>query len=100
MTARDEIMSLLRDKLDYLRREYGVSRIGLFGSFAKGTGSLDSDVDLVVEFTKPIGLRFVELAERLEQIVGRKTDILTPAGIAGIRNKEIAENIKRTLVYV
>ena len=68
-----------------LKADYGVSRLAIFGSVARDTASEDSDVDLIAEFTGPIGLRFVEFAERLDSILGVKADVLTPAGVCGIR---------------
>ena len=100
MLTRDDIISMLRERLPYLNSEFGVKRIGLFGSFSDGEPDEKSDVDIIAEFEKPIGLKFIELSEYLEQLFGRKTDVLTPAGIEGIRNKEIAKEIERTIVYV
>ncbi len=100
MLTKDEIMKTLKKELPYLRDIFGVKRIGLFGSSAKGIQREDSDVDLVVEFEKPIGLKFMELSEHIEDILGRKVDILTPAGIKSIRIKKVAEDIKKSIVYV
>ena len=77
-----------------------MSRIGVFGSFAKGDFAETSDVDLVIEFDQPIGLRFSELVEQLEQLLGRKVDVLTPAGINGIRVKRVARDIAENVIYV
>ncbi len=98
--TREKIIGILRKELPYFISEYGVKRIGLFGSYAKGTPTKASDVDILVEFEKPIGLKFVEFAEYIERILGSKTDILTPAGIDGIRIKKVAESIKDSIVYV
>ncbi|OHB76491.1 MAG: nucleotidyltransferase [Planctomycetes bacterium RBG_16_55_9] len=98
--TKEQVIGILRRELPYLIHEYGVSRIGLFGSYAKGTQAEDSDVDVVVEFDRPIGLRFVEFGEYLEKHLGKKTDILTPAGIKGIRLGNIAESIRKDIVYV
>ena len=100
MLTRDDIINMLREKLPYLNSEFGVKRIGLFGSFSDGEPDEESDVDIIAEFEKPIGLRFIEFTEYLEHLLGRKTDVLTLAGIEGIRNKEIAKEIERTIVYV
>ncbi len=99
-TTRAQIEAILRQQRPYLAAKYGVWRIGLFGSFAHGTPNEDSDVDIVVEFAQPIGLRFVELAEYLEQLLGRKVDILTPDGIQGIRVPGVADSIRESIVYV
>ena len=100
MLTKEQIASILSKELPNLRAEFGVRRLGLFGSFAKEDADARSDVDIVAEFERPIGLRFVDFAERLEQLLGRKADVLTPTGISHIRNKRIAEEIKRTILYV
>ncbi|HEW79646.1 MAG TPA: nucleotidyltransferase [Phycisphaerales bacterium] len=100
MLTQEKVMEILRKELPYFASEYGVKRIGLFGSYAKGIQGEDSDIDILVEFAKPIGLKFVEFGEYLEKLLGRKTDILTPAGIDGIRIKKVAKNIRENIVYV
>jgi hypothetical protein len=79
---------------------YGVKRIGLFGSYAGGTPTEESDIDVVVEFDRPIGFRFVEFADYLERLLGKRVDVLTPTGIQAIRIKRIAEEIEESTVYV
>lgn len=98
--SKEDIITILKKELPYLRNFFGVKRIGLFGSFAKGIQREDSDVDIVVEFEKPIGLKFIEMADHIEKILGKKVDILTPAGIKSIRIKKVAEDIKKSIVYV
>jgi predicted nucleotidyltransferase len=70
----------------------------LFGSYAKGVPTEASDIDLVVEFERPLGFKFIELTEYLEQLLGQKVDILTPAGIQGIRSPHIAQSIGESIV--
>ena len=86
--------------MQYLAVEYGVSRIGLFGSFASQTADDDSDIDLLVEFHRPIGFRYMELVDYLEALLGREVDVLTPAGLQGIRVKRVADDINASIVYV
>jgi len=100
MLTREQAVQLLQDKQPYLAAEFGVRKIGLFGSYAKGQSDESSDVDLVVEFGRPIGFRFVELVDYLENLLGRQVDVLTPAGIQNIRNEEVARNIRQSIVYV
>ena len=100
------ILKQLRLHKDDLER-YGVKRIGLFGSFARGAQKPKSDIDLVVEFDRERfgkdfrGLfdSYFQLAEYLEKLLGRKVDILTPAGVDSIRVKEVADEIKRSVAY-
>ena len=100
MLTHEEIAKIIREEYSYLSTEYGVKRIGLFGSYAKNTPTETSDIDLVVEFDRPIGLKFIELTEYLETLLGRRVDVLTKAGIQGIRLAHIAQNIEDTIVYV
>ena len=91
---------LLRAQLPYLAQEYGVRRIGMFGSFARNQVNDHSDVDLVVEFGQPIGLRFVDLSDYLERILQRPVDLLTPSGIHSIRAPHLAADIQQSIIYV
>jgi len=98
--TRDEALRILQEKRDYLHDEFGVSKIGVFGSTAAGHSDETSDVDIVVEFDRPIGFRFVELADYLEDLLGRKVDLLTPAGIQAIRSPQVADSISAGVIYV
>jgi predicted nucleotidyltransferase len=59
-----------------------------------------SNADMIVESERPVGLRFVELADHLEELMGRDADLLTPAGIQAIRSQRVAESIRQGVVYV
>jgi predicted nucleotidyltransferase len=100
MLTKQEIEKLLRENYPRFVAEYGLKKIGLFGSFAKGAPGAVSDVDLIVEFDRPIGLKFVDFAEDLERLLGRKVDLLTKAGVEGIRIGRVAEDIAQSVVYV
>jgi predicted nucleotidyltransferase len=91
---RDEVLAKLRDLKPSLEREYGVTRLRLFGSHARDQAQDDSDVDLIVDLTRPLGLDFfgleIELAERL----GRKVDLATPDGLHRvIKDRVLAEAV-------
>lgn len=100
MQNKQDILALLNAHLPELHREFGVKTLGVFGSFAKDTADKNSDLDVLVEFECPIGLRFVEFTERLEKIVSRSVDVLTKAGVESIRQPEIAQSIRDSIVYV
>ena len=99
MESREEILDILRREIPFISQNYRVKRVGVFGSFAKNSANDQSDIDIVVEFEKPIGLKFVSLAEYLEKKLNRKIDLLTKEGINSIRNDEIAADIKRNIIY-
>ncbi len=96
----DNVIKKLKDQQSYLSKEFDLKRIGLFGSYARGTQTEKSDIDIVAEFNKPIGLKFIEFSEFIENLFEKKTDILTLDGINGIRNQNIAQSIKDTIIYV
>ncbi|HJP94694.1 MAG TPA: nucleotidyltransferase family protein [Pyrinomonadaceae bacterium] len=100
MLTRDRIIQLLQREREHLAAEFGVSKIGLFGSYAKGQANDTSDIDLLVEFERPIGFQFLDLVDYLEALLGSKVEVLTPAGIQNIRVKHVAKSISETVVYV
>ena len=54
MITERTILELLEVELPSLRREYSVTKIGLFGSYARNEQEEGSDVDLLIDFKKPI----------------------------------------------
>ena len=77
VTTKEEVMQVLRDEMPLLRERYGITRIALFGSFAQGSPREDSDVDIVVDASRPLGLKFFELSDYLASRLGRMIDLLT-----------------------
>jgi predicted nucleotidyltransferase len=78
---REDILNVLRSSRSLLDG-FGVARLSLFGSFARDEGGEDSDVDLLVEFNRPIGLfEFVRLQRELGELIGHRVDLVTPAAL-------------------
>jgi len=100
MLTWQKIVELLRAQQPYLTAEFGVDKIGLFGSYAQGQPDEASDIDLLVEFERPIGLRYMELLDYLEALLGRQVDVLTPAGVQNIRVQRVARSIADSVMYV
>ena len=100
MSYLDEIIEKLRSQYPYLSSEFGIKRIGVFGSVVKQSEREESDIDLIVEFDRPIGLQFMSLAEYMEKLFGRKVDILTKDGIRNIRVKRVSTDIEKDIIYV
>ena len=55
--------------------------MGLFGSIVRPDFTPESDIDIIVDFGQPIGIEFIELANELEKLLGRKVDLVSRAGI-------------------
>ena len=98
--TKEKITNILSDRSEYLAETYGVKKIGLFGSYAKGTYTEASDIDIIVEFETPLGFRFMEFADYLEELLGKRVDVLTVGGLQGIRIPHVAESIMESIVYV
>jgi uncharacterized protein len=96
MASYEPITNILHEKKPYLEKKYNVSRIGIFGSYARGESGADSDIDILVEFSSPIGLDFVTLADELENMLRHKVD-LVPAN--AVKPKMMA-HIREDIVYV
>ena len=79
---REDILSRLRESKRSLQAEFPLQRIALFGSYALGTQvSGKSDIDILVEVDPSIGLGFVTLANRLEQLLGTRVDLVSRRAI-------------------
>jgi uncharacterized protein len=77
MITQNDILTKLRELMPTLRNDYAVKEIGIFGSYSDNTSSEDSDIDILVEFEKPIGWKFFTLELFLENTFGRKIDLVT-----------------------
>jgi len=79
---RDKVIKTLRKHRQDLADRYGVASLALFGSVARDQARAESDVDLLVEFSRPVGLfDFIDLQQRLESILGCKVDLGTPRSL-------------------
>jgi hypothetical protein len=76
-----------------LGERFGVRNIRVFGSFARGDSRADSDIDLVVEYVPGHGgFAFVEFCEKVEDLLGRKVDVVTEKSLHPIiRDRVLAE---------
>ena len=91
-----DIQYILRTEKRQLATKYGVSRIGVFGSFAFGDFTKKSDIDVLVEFNRSIGLfQLLSLQEYLSDKLGRKVDLVPKDSL----KKYIKKDILKTTVY-
>lgn len=64
-----------------LEKKYGLSVIAVFGSYSRGEQNEESDIDILVDFDKPIGIEFIDLAGELEILLKHKVDLVSLKGI-------------------
>ncbi len=93
-------LSSIREKLELVKPDlmskYHVRTIGLFGSVVRDDFTNNSDIDIVVDFSVPIGIEFVDLAADLEALLGRNVDLVSLKGI----KPGYLEHIKAEIIYV
>lgn len=92
MSEKKKIIEILTSKIDFLKAEYSVSSIALFGSFSREEDQKESDVDILVEFSKIPGLiNFFSLQDHLSSLLGRKVDLVTSSALNPVIKDEILE---------
>jgi predicted nucleotidyltransferase len=88
-----EIKQKLQEQKILLFKEYGVRDMGLFGSLIKGGATSSSDIDILVDFSRPIDLfAFVELKNHLSELLDAHVDLVMKKGLKpGIGKQILAE---------
>ena len=76
---REDILARLRAGLPALKRQFPLHGLSLFGSVVRGEAFAESDIDVIADVDPSIGLEFVTLADKLEELTGHKID-LAPGG--------------------
>jgi len=87
-----------KKNLAHIQQTFGIKRIGIFGSFARGEQNNESDVDVLVEFKSGEATfdNFMQLAYYLEDLLKRHVDILTCDGIS----KYIRPYIEKEVIWI
>lgn len=92
---RDEVVKVLKSKRAAYKK-YGVKSLALFGSAARNRLRKRSDVDILVQFTKPTWANYIGLKFYLEDLLGREVDLVTPKGL----KPAIRPSVEKDLLYV
>ena len=90
------IKELMEEHKSEIRKRFGVRKIGLFGSWARGEETMSSDVDILVEFERPTFDNFMDLLFYLEELLDRNVDLVTTKGLSPY----ISEYVYREVVWV
>ena len=82
MADKQVILAILKKVKPSLAQKYGVKDLAIFGSYSRNEAIPGkSDIDVMVDFSKPIGLAFVDLADELEQLLQAKVDLVSRGAI-------------------
>ncbi len=96
MKPLNEIKLALNNHKEELYSEYPIQSLAIFGSYALNEQHEDSDIDIIVEFNDKIGIRFIDLADKIENIIGVKVDLVSRKGI----KDKYFQAIRTDLIYV
>jgi predicted nucleotidyltransferase len=90
----DEFRSILRSAKPQLAEQFGVRSIGIFGSWIRGEQRKDSDLDVLVDFDRPIGLfRFIRLNQQLNELLGTHVDLVAQDCLDGAVGTRIRSEV-------
>ncbi len=94
---REDILKFISDHKAEFELRFGVKKIGLFGSYARGEACEGSDIDIVVELEKPDLFHLIGIKQSIEESLGNKVDIVR---LRDNMNKALRYRIERDVVYV
>ena len=96
MRTLQQIKSTLSNHKQHLFRDYPIKTLAIFGSYSRREQNENSDLDILVEFKGKIGIRFIDLAEEIEDLVGFKVDMVSKNGM----KEKYLKAIDSELIYV
>ena len=96
MTELTSIKQILSQLKPELTQKYFVNSIGLFGSIVRDDFTDKSDVDIIVDFSKPIGIEFIDLANYIESKLSKKIDLVSKNGV----KPKYFHQIESEIIYV
>ncbi len=89
MKCKEQILKFLKNELPYLKENFKVKSIGLFGSYAREEETETSYIDMLVEFEAPGFIKFMELENYLGDKLGAKVDLVTPDALKPVIKPQI-----------
>jgi uncharacterized protein len=96
-SSRQDILSLLKNLKPEIASDYSVKSLGLFGSAARNEQTEQSDIDLLVEFSRPVGfVTFMRLENFLSGRLGKRVDLVTPDTLKPV----IRQDVLAEVIYV
>ena len=84
-----------KQKIIEICRRNVISYCAVFGSFARGDATTESDVDLLVRFSKPVGYKFFGLADELEAALGKQVDLATDKMIGPYIRESVIHDLQK-----
>jgi len=90
MINKTQVIGRISSQKPFLKDKYFVKEIGVFGSVVRGEQNIQSDIDILVDFKKPIGIfDFIRLEDYLSKLLNSKVDLVTKTGLKPLIKDEI-----------
>jgi predicted nucleotidyltransferase len=96
MYTLQQIKEILTKAKPELQKRYPLSELGIFGSYARGDATEESDIDVLVDFNDRIGIEFISLAFDIEDLFNTKVDVVSRGGI----KPAYFDYVSQDLIYV
>ena len=90
----DELKRTLMQARDHLARHYPIQSLGVFGSVARNEERDNSDIDILIEFSGPIGWEIADIRQYLEQVTHRKVDLVTPGAVRPLLRQSVYRDLR------
>lgn len=94
MKTLAQVTATLSSHKPQLTEKYHVKNMAVFGSFARNEQKKTSDLDILVEFKRPVGIEFIDLANYLEHLLKVKVDLVSKNGIKPKYFREIKNDLR------
>jgi uncharacterized protein len=94
VTDTDMIISAIQEHGEEIRVEFGVARLGVFGSRIRGDARTDSDLDVLVEFSRPTFRNYMGLKRFLERLIGMRVDLVSAAALKPFLKERILREVR------
>ncbi|TDQ37673.1 nucleotidyltransferase family protein [Aureibacillus halotolerans] len=96
MITQETLEQRLKTNKSFLSDTFHVQKVGYFGSYARGEQNAISDIDILVELSKPIGWKLADLHDFLEDLLDAKVDLVTVNAL----KPQLKEQILKEVIYL
>jgi predicted nucleotidyltransferase len=94
MASLISIKDILTKNKQRLTAKYGLSLMAIFGSYGRDQQHENSDVDILVDFERPVGIEFIDLACELEDLLKLKVDLVSKKGVKPRYLRQIEQDLR------
>lgn len=94
--GKQEVIDMLKEVKPLLEKNYGIKAIALFGSYSRNEQTPESNIDILVEHSSPLGFKFLDMVYELDNLFKKEVQVVSKNGI----KPKYLDVIKSDLIYV